>query len=164
MDFKSVIKVLLFSLLLLLFSSCTTATGNDGGTPDGPVPLLGMLSGDLPVTALSRLPVGQQDQPVGYLNSQQQLDAVLPLIAGAGKALPKVDFTSQIVLFSRNTVFYNRLSIGQVSRSGATLRVLAMETMSARPIEDKVAISLVVIERNGARYIEGGEQKITIGD
>ena len=40
--------------------------------------------------------------------------------------------------------------------------VLAMETMSAMPIEDKVAMSLVVIARQGITGIQSGDKIIQI--
>lgn len=154
-----------FILLTLLFSSaCTTVINDDTENKDGPVPILGTLSGDLPVSALNNLPEGQSDQAVGYLDSQQQLDNLLQSIQAGGKSLPVVDFSSQIVLFTKNTVFYNRLSIAQVLRKGDALTILAMETMSAMPITDKVAISLAVIKRDDVQFIEAGGQRLVIGD
>jgi len=40
--------------------------------------------------------------------------------------------------------------------------VLAMETMSVMPIEDKVAMSLVVVLREGILSIQTGEKSIFI--
>jgi hypothetical protein len=40
--------------------------------------------------------------------------------------------------------------------------VLAMETMSAMPIEDKVAMSLVVVVREGITAIQAGDKNIPI--
>ena len=73
------------------------------------------------------------------------------------QAVPEVDFTVNIVLFARNTQFYNRLSIGKVEVSGGVAELLAMETMSALPIEEKAAISLVVVPRQGIEGLKAGE-------
>ena len=40
--------------------------------------------------------------------------------------------------------------------------VLAMETRSAMPIEDKVAMSLVVVAKQGITAIQSGDQIIPI--
>ena len=40
--------------------------------------------------------------------------------------------------------------------------MLAMETMSAMPIEDKVAISLVVVARKGITAIHAGDKIVPI--
>lgn len=151
-------------LSLLLASACTTIINDASEVKDGAVPILGSLNGDFPVSALTNLPEGQREQAVGYLDSQQQLGNVLQSIQAGGSLLPVVDFSSQIVLFSKNTVFYNRLSIGQVLRKGDTLTILVMETRSAMPITDKVAISLAVIERDGAQFIDASGQKVMIND
>ncbi|MBC2709559.1 MAG: hypothetical protein HGJ94_00660, partial [Desulfosarcina sp.] len=66
------------------------------------------------------------------------------------------------VLFARNTHFYNRISIGKVNVKKGAAEVLAMETMSAMPIEDKVAISLVVVARQGITAIHAGDKIIPI--
>ena len=151
---------LLFMLFLLY--ACTTLSADISTVKDGPVQILGTLNGDLPVSSLKMLPVELQEQPVGYLSSQKQLDVFLQSIQADGTLLPVVDFSSQIILFAKNTVYYNRLSIGQVFREGETLTILAMETRSAMPVTDKVAISLVIIERNGAMFIDAGNTKVTI--
>ncbi len=69
-----------------------------------------------------------------------------------------------MVLFARNTQFYNRISIGQVNLKGGVVEVLAMETMSAAPIQDKVAMSLVVVPRQGISGIQAGDEVIPIKD
>jgi hypothetical protein len=148
-------------LLLIAASACTLATENSPGVAHK-VPILHSLGGDFPVTALDLLPEGQRLNPVGYLGSQSQLDAVVEQLQAGGKMLPTVDFTTQLVLFVRNTRFYNRLSIGAVTLAGATFEILSMSTMSAMPIKEKVAMSLVVVERGGAKFIAVNGEKVVI--
>ena len=80
----------------------------------------------------------------------------------AGEDAPEIDFTVNLVLFARNTQFYNRINIGKVNVSNGVAEVLAMETMSAMPIEDKVAMSLVVVVREGITAIQAGDKNIPI--
>ena len=40
--------------------------------------------------------------------------------------------------------------------------ILAVETRSAQPIEDRVAISLAVISRQGIKFIQAGNQRIPV--
>jgi len=47
-----------------------------------------------------------------------------------------------------------------VNATDGVAEVLAMETMSALPIEDKVAISLVGIPRKGVKAIQIGGRNI----
>jgi hypothetical protein len=146
-------RFMLLSFLVIATSACTLATENRPGVAHK-VPILHSIGGDFPVAALDLLPEGQRLNPVGYLGSQSQLDAVVEHLQSGGKTLPTVDFTTQLVLFARNTRFYNRLSIGAVTLAGATFEILSMSTMSAMPIEEKVVMSLVVVERGGAKFID----------
>lgn len=156
---------LIFLLLsLLLLFACTTSFDEKSVGLDGPVPILGLLSGDLALSALKLLPLEQQEMPVGYFSSQKQFDAVVQAIKVDDKTLPVVDFSHQIVLFVRNTTFYNRISIAQVKLEQDTLTVISMETRSAKPIVDKVAISLAVIDRGAASFIAAGDKKVVIED
>lgn len=79
-----------------------------------------------------------------------------------GEAVPDIDFKTNLVLFVRNTQFYNRVSIGKVEVKDGVAEVLSMETMSAMPIEDKVAMSLVVVPRKGITAIQSGDDNIPI--
>lgn len=60
------------------------------------------------------------------------------------------DFDADVVLFTRNGQFYNRISIAKVTLANGIAELLAMETMSARPVEDKAAISLGIGRISGA--------------
>jgi len=58
-----------------------------------------------------------------------------------------------------------------LSASSATIQaqesvanILAMETMSALPITDTVAMSMVVIPRAGIQFIQAGNQRIPVSD
>ena len=77
--------------------------------------------------------------------------------------MPPVDFDRQFVLFVRNVQFYNRTTIGKVTLKDGAVEVLAMETLSALPIEDKVDMALAVIPRAGVRFIQTGAEKIPVG-
>ncbi|MCK5641190.1 MAG: hypothetical protein KAJ19_10345, partial [Gammaproteobacteria bacterium] len=79
-----------------------------------------------------------------------------------GEAVPEVDFKTNLVLFARNTQFYNRISIGKVNVKNGVAEVLAMETMSAMPIQDKVAMSLVVVPRKGIKLIRSTDGLVAI--
>jgi hypothetical protein len=160
MSLTSLIRliILLFSLSLVACSLPLLPTSENNHH----VPILAFLSGDFPVAALDSLPNNQREASIGFLETQQQLDLVLGQIDSADSLSYQVDFSTQIVLFVRNTVFYNRLSIGQVTLEGDTLKVTSMQTMSAMPIRSKVAISMVVVPRQGATYLESGRLKIPL--
>jgi hypothetical protein len=130
-------------------------------TINGAAEILHSWHGDYPVAQLNLFPEGQRDQAVGFISDAKVFSAVWKVFK-PGEALPEVDFKTKIILFARNTQFYNRISIGGVNVTNGVAEVLAMETMSAMPIEDKVAMSLVVVPRQGIAAIQIGGENIAI--
>jgi hypothetical protein len=123
--------------------------------------ILQSWQGDYPLNQLDLLPQGQRDKAVGYISDRETFSGIWHRFK-PGADIPEIDFKINLVLFARNTQFYNRISIGQVNFTAGVAEVLAMETMSALPIEDKVAFSLAVVPRQGITAIKIGEKQIAI--
>jgi len=123
--------------------------------------ILQAWSGDYPLAELGRLPADQAKERVGYIGDKVTFAAVWQAMSSS-LALPEVDFTSNIVVFCRNTVFYNRTSIARVVLKDGIVEVLAMETMSSLPIEDKVAMAMAVISRSGVKFMQTGSGLIPV--
>jgi membrane-bound inhibitor of C-type lysozyme len=104
--------------------------------------------GDYPVAKLSLLPEKQRNKAVGYIQDAKTFEIVWKTFK-PDEPVPTVDLRKHIVLFTRNTQYYNRISIGKVNVTDGVGELLAMETMSAIPIEDKVAMSMVLVSREG---------------
>ena len=128
---------------------------------NGEAEILQSWQGDYPVDELQLLPDKQRQQAVGFIDNAETFAGVWKAFK-PGEAAPKIDFTANLVLFARNTQFFNRISIGKVNVKSGVAEVLAMETMSAMPIEDKVAMSLVVVARKGITAIQSGDKMIPI--
>jgi len=109
-------------------------------------------SGDYPVAAIDLLPAGQQQTRVGYIGDAATFTRVWQSFMPE-EALPEVDFAINLVVFWRNVVYYNRTNIFKVTLTTGVAEVLAMETMSAMPVEDKVAMAMAVIPRAGVKAI-----------
>jgi len=151
--------LLLLCLLSLLLAGC--ARPGMETTPVN-IPLLEKWSGDYPVAELDRLPEGQRDRTAGYIGDA---GAFVPVWRAfmPDDILPSVDFSRNFVVFTRNTQFYNRIAIFKVEMlPDGTAVIAAMETMSARPIEDRVAMSMAVIPRSGVTAIEAGGEKTRV--
>jgi hypothetical protein len=58
--------------------------------------------------------------------------------------------------------FYNRTRILKVMLKDGTADVIAMETMSAIPIGDKVAMAMVVIPRAHVKTIQAGAERLAV--
>lgn len=109
------------------------------------------------------LPKAQHNSPVGYINDKETFGRIWQAFK-PGEAIPEVDFKANLVLFVRNTQFYNRINIGKVKVEKGVAEVLAMETLSALPIEDKVAMSVVVVPRKGITGLKKGDTVIPLPD
>jgi hypothetical protein len=145
-------------------SGCaTTKTMDTAITVPVDIPLLDKWSGEYPVAELGRLPAGQQDSAAGYIGDTATFINVWQAFMPEENP-PAVDFSKNIVVFSRNVEFYNRTAIFKVELKSATAEILAMETMSALPIEEKVAMAMAVIPREGVRFIRSGTENIKVMD
>jgi hypothetical protein len=155
------IQFFLFLCAAILFFSGGCATTGTGEMETGEISLLETWSGDYPVPELERLPVGQQDTMAGYIGNAETFAPVWQAFM-PNEPLPVVDFSKNIVVFTRNVQFYNRTSIFKVMLKDSTAEIFAMETMSALPIDDKVAMAMAVIPRQGVRAIQAGAEKIKV--
>jgi hypothetical protein len=128
---------------------------------NGEAKILQSWQGDYPTAQLKLLPDNQRENAVGFIGNTETFKVVWNAFK-PGEAIPGIDFKANLVLFARNTQFFNRIGIGKVNVTSGVADVLAMETMSAMPIEDKVAMSLVVIARQGITGIQSGDKIIQI--
>jgi hypothetical protein len=142
---------------LLLFGA--TFARSDGESKN--LSILQAWSGDYPVSQLNRLPEGQRSTPVGYLETSAIFADVWQAFK-PGERVPEVDFKEYLVVFSRNVNFYNRTSIAKVVLRDDIAEILAIETLSAMPIEDKVAMAMAVIPREAVKFIQAGSQRIPV--
>jgi len=127
------------------------------------LPLLERWSGDYPVVRLNRLPENQRALSTGFLGNAGAFSAVWQAFKPDVET-PVIDFKTFVVLFSRNVDFYNKKSIVKVSLEDGVIEVFAVETMSAMPIEDKVAMAMVVIPREGVKFLKAGRQIIPLAE
>ena len=128
---------------------------------NGEAKILQSWQGDYPTAQLNLLPDNQRENAVGFIGNIETFKAIWNALKPE-EAVPDIDFNTNVVLFVKNTQFYNRIRIGKVNVTNGVADVLAMETMSAMPIEDKVAMSLVVIARQGITGIKSGDKIIQI--
>ncbi|KJS30028.1 MAG: hypothetical protein VR64_18005 [Desulfatitalea sp. BRH_c12] len=112
------------------------------------VPILQQWSGDYPVDHLGRLSQAGQRRAVGYIVEASAFAAVWQVFKPI-EAIPTVNFGKHLIVYYRNVEFYNRISIAKIILKGDDIEILARETLSSRPIEDKVALSMAVVPRSG---------------
>ena len=161
----SLLKLVLFGVLLCAvpfpFGGCAPA--NTLNTAPANIPLLEKWSADYPVSDLERLPAGQQDTRAGYIGDTETFIPVWRVFMPE-QILPAVDFRKNIVVFTRNIQFYNQTIILRVSLHGGIAEIVTLESMSAMPIEDRVAMAMAVIPRDEVMAIQAGTEKIQVMD
>jgi hypothetical protein len=148
-------------LLFIWISGCSTVATDDSEPTD--LAIIDRWSGDFPVARLNLLPDGQRRSRSGYIGDPQTFGAVWQAFK-PGEEIPGVDFNRNLVIFSRNVDFYNRTNIMKVVLAGGDLEILAMETLSAMPIEDKAAMAMAVISRAGVKFILAGDTRVPVTD
>jgi len=153
------IRILLTGMLLAMMTGCSNVPVAD--TPPTELVISQAWSGDYPVAELKRLPAGQQQSGVGYLGSATAFESVWSAFK-PGEAVPALDFGKHVVVFHRNVDFYNRTRIFKVTLKDGVADVLAMETMSAIPITDKVAMAMAVIPRANIKSLRSGSASIPV--
>ena len=155
---KNILRFLL-SLVLLSLVACVSTT------PDGKIiketekevvddiEIIQNWSGDFPVARLDVLPDGQERLPAGYIGDAATFKEVWSVFSPA-TPVPEVDFSDNMVVFGRNTQYYNRTTIFKVTLTNeGVAEILAMATMTSTPIQDKVAMSIAIIPRKGIKSI-----------
>jgi hypothetical protein len=155
-----------FQLILALWTAffalllCGAAAARGDDDPKN-LPILQAWSGDYPVSQLNQLPESRRTTPVGYLMTATVFADVWHAFK-PGEKVPEVDFSKYLVVFSRNVSFYNRTSIAKVILKGDVAEIIAIGTLSAIPIEDKVAMAMAAISREGVKFIQAGNERIPI--
>jgi len=123
--------------------------------------IIGQFTGDYPVSEFYRLPKGQRTSPAGFIGDAETFarfwEAFKP-----GEDRPHVDFDATLAVFSRNIDFYNRTSIFKVILLDGVVRILALETMSAIPIEDSIGMAVALIPRDGVSFIKAGDTLVPV--
>ncbi len=142
--------------------SCGAAVADQEEEPTS-LPILQQWSGDYPVSELGRLPGNVRTSRVGYLADAETFAGVWQAFK-PNENTPDVDFERNLVVFTRNTGFYNRTSIDVIELAGGVLEIVATETMSALPVEDKAAMAMAVVHRAGVEFIQRGTSKIPVLD
>jgi len=158
---KRLIACLVLICATLALSSCAHAQPPAGEHLPTDLPILAQWSGNYPVAQLDQLPEGQTTSRAGYLGTPAQYVRVWSAFK-PGEEVPQVDFDANLVIFTRNIDFYNRINILKITLSNGMADIIAMETRSALPIEDQVAMAMAVIPRAGLRAILAGNTHIEV--
>jgi len=155
------------TLSLIFMGACTHSINNKADQAQPMPPITGEAEiqqswqGDYPVDRLATLPENKGQPGIGYIADPILFGKVWAAFK-PGESEPHIDFEENLVIFVRNIQYFNRILIGKIKLEKGIAEVLAMETLSARPIEDVVAISMAVVSRRGITGIQAGEGVIKV--
>jgi len=154
---------------LVLLSSDALATGGSKiklkefqGEKTNNRPILQRWVGDYPVAQLDRLPLGQNQASVGYIGDAETFASVWQVLK-PGTALPQIDFDKNLVVFVRNVKSYHPTLVEKVTLKEGVAEIVAAGSLTAAPpIEDRVALGLAVISREGLKFIQADNEQIPV--
>jgi len=156
-----------------LFFALLFSCGHQGGAPEtrtantagitGEAEILKAWHGDYPVVEIDRLPEEAEHPGIGYIADDKTFENIWAAFK-PGEETPDVDFKSNLVFFVRNIQYFNRISIGKVKLKEGIAEIIAMETLSARPIEDVVAMSMALVSKIGIRGIKARDIVIVVAE
>ena len=139
--------------------------GETKAAPAGALPsnlsIVNKWDGDYPVSALKKLPRGQQKTVAGYIGDGSTFAAVWKSFK-PGEKVSKVDFKKNLVVFTRNVKFYNRKAITKVTLLEGILEVQGIETVTSVPVTDKVAMAMAEVPRQGVKTLRAGDKFIPV--
>ena len=131
------------------------------GAQPATVSVLNKWDGDYPVSALKKLPRGQQKTAGGYIGDGSTFADVWKSFKPGEKA-PKLDFKNNLVVFTRNVKFYNRKAITKVTLLDGILEVQGIEIVTSVPVTDKVAMAMAEVPRQGVKTLRSGDKFIPV--
>jgi hypothetical protein len=123
--------------------------------------ILHQWNGDYPLLALNLLPAGLRETPVGYIGDAEAFKRIWQAFKPKAR-MPEVNFGTDLVVFARNVQFYNNTTISAVKVRDGVLEVVAIETMSSRPIKENVAFAIAVVGREGVTSLKIGNEALPI--
>ena len=99
--------------------------------------------GTFPVAELKQLPNDCRTKRIGAIRDEKTYAKVWQALK-LKVAMPEVDFNTECVIFAKNVKFFNPISILKLTQSQNTITVIAAEGRSARPIKDRLVMSLTI--------------------
>ena len=160
-------RLVFTAVLFMAFEIAPTGIAENGDNVDNvpgaatTVSIINHWIGEYPVARLDRLPEVQRDTPIGFIDDPDIFRAVWRAFKPNDES-PKLDFDHHMVIFIRNVRFFNRTRILKVVLTDGIADIVAMETRSALPIEDKVAMALAEIPKKGVRAFRSGKHLIPV--
>ena len=133
---KKVIHLITVLTLVLLLgcghlNTGTTKKADDSQPLNGEAVILQSWQGDYPVALLQLLPEKQRGQGVGFIGNADTFASIWKAFKPK-EAIPEIDFSANLVLFVRNTQFFNRIRIGKVNACATEIMAVLRQQVNER--------------------------------
>jgi hypothetical protein len=125
------------------------------------LPILNRWSGDYPIAQLDRLKERYAQAHGGYIGDEAAFASFWEAFK-KGTAVPRVDFSKDLVVFVRGDGSYKQMFIAKVTLKDNVAEIVADGNTSSPPREDSLAMALVVIPRAGVKFIRLGKEQIAV--
>jgi hypothetical protein len=125
------------------------------------LPIREQWEGSYPTAELARLPEGQEMLATGVIGDPWEFRDVWAAWK-PDTPPPALDFGREVVFFTRNTRYLNRLRIGAVNARDGLASLVSAETMTAIPIESECFLALAAVPRDGLRRVDAGGGTVAV--
>ena len=116
------------------------------------LPIIGRWSGDYPIAQIDRLREWHAQAHAGYIGDEAGFGAFWQVFK-QGTAVPRVDFSKNLVVFVIGNEKYKQIVIDKVTLKDNVAEMVADGYMSGQSHEDSLAAALAVIPRAGVKFV-----------
>lgn len=125
------------------------------------LPILNRWSGDYPIAQLDRLREWHAQSHAGYIGDEAAFASFWQVFK-QGTAVPRVDFSKNLVVFVIGNGRYKQMFVAKVTLKGNVAEMVADGNSSGQPRDDSLAAALAVIPRAGIKLFCVGKEQITV--
>jgi zinc transporter ZupT len=125
------------------------------------LPILNRWSGDYPIVQLDRLKDWHAQAHVGFIGDEAAFASFWEAFK-KDTAVPRVDFSKNLVVFVMGDGSYKQMFIAKVTLKDNIAEMVADGNTSGLSCEDSLAMALAVIPRAGVKFVRVGKEQIAL--
>ena len=125
------------------------------------LPILNRWSGEYPIAQLDRLKEWHAQTHGGYIGDEAAFASFWKALK-KGTAVPRVDFSKNLVVFVIGDGSYKQMFIAKVTLKDNIAEMVADGNTSGLSREDSLAMALAVIPRAGVKFVRVGKEHIAL--
>lgn len=162
-------KLLLFAFLFISALAFSSEAGvknqkTDSNSPaekQASLPILNRWNGDYPTAQLDHFKEWPMQLHAGYFGDEAAFASFWKNFKPS-TAVPRVDFTKNLVVFVRGDGSYQHMFIAKVTLRKDIAEIVAPADRSASTPEDSFAMALAVIPRAGVKFLRVGNEQTAV--